>query len=80
VGKIYKPQLRCDAATRLVQQVLQAQLGLANARVQANEGGSRGMRVAVTLPAVDALSAPAVEEVLARFLFETQVSVGEAGR
>lgn len=44
VGKIYKPQLRCDAALRLVTRVLRDQLGLADARVQVSEGGRRGLR------------------------------------
>jgi len=31
VGKIYKPQLRCDAAERLVKQVVHGQMKLGDA-------------------------------------------------
>jgi len=75
VGKIYKPQLRCDAAARLVTRVVCEQMALPQARVQASEGGPRGLRVAVTLPEAARLAVPAVEQALATSLFETQVSV-----
>jgi fatty-acyl-CoA synthase len=73
VGKIYKPQLRCDAATRLVQQVVHEQLGLTEAKVQAGEGGPRGMKVSVSLPEAqhDALSS--VHAALSAHLFEVEV-------
>ena len=73
VGKIYKPQLRCDAAARLVTQVLRSQLGLVDVKVQVSEGGRRGMQVRVQLPAADDVSA--VQQALASYLFEAQVSV-----
>jgi fatty-acyl-CoA synthase len=76
VGKIYKPQLRCDAAARLVTRVVHDQLGLAGARVQVDEGGRRGMRVEVTLPAAHALSVPVVQQTLAAYLFEAEVTAG----
>ena len=76
VGKIYKPQLRCDAAARLLTQVLHEQLGLPGARVQVDEGGRRGMRVHVWLPQAARASVPAVEQAMAAYLFETQVAVG----
>jgi fatty-acyl-CoA synthase len=76
VGKIYKPQLRCDAAARLVTQVVRDQLALPDVRVQVSEGGRRGMRVSVILPEAARFSAPAVEQALATYLFETQVAVG----
>jgi fatty-acyl-CoA synthase len=41
-----------------------------------NEGGRRGMKVSVTLPAADAASVPAVQQALAAYLFETQVAAG----
>jgi len=75
VGKIYKPQLRCDAAARLVARVVREQLALPDARVQVNEGGRRGMRVSVTLPQSARQSVPAVEQALAAYLFEAQVAV-----
>ena len=76
VGKIYKPQLRCDAAQRLVARLVTEQLAIAGARVQVNEGGRRGLRVSVRLPEKARLSAPAVEQALAGFLFEAEVVVG----
>ena len=75
VGKIYKPQLRCDAAARLVRQVVCEQLGLPDAQVNVSEGGRRGMRVSVTLPEAARHAAPAVEQALAAYLFETLVTV-----
>ncbi len=75
VGKIYKPQLRCDAAARLVTGLLRGTLALPNAQVQVTDGGKRGMRVRVTLPEAARASAAAVEQALAAFLFETQVVV-----
>lgn len=50
VGKVYKPQLRCDAAQRLVEQIVRGQLGLGDAKIQVCEGGQRGMMVSVRLP------------------------------
>jgi fatty-acyl-CoA synthase len=76
VGKIYKPQLRCDAAERLVRRVVQQQLGVAGAQVQVREGGRRGMRVIVTLPAASQAAVAAVEQALAGFLFEAEVALG----
>jgi fatty-acyl-CoA synthase len=75
VGKIYKPQLRCDATARLVTRVVCDQLALAGARVRASEGGRRGMIVSVTLPQAARDSAPAVEQALAPYLFEAQITV-----
>lgn len=75
VGKIYKPQLRCDAAARLLMRLVRHELDVADAQVQVSEGGRRGMRVTVTLPETSRLAAPIVEQALARFLFETQVAV-----
>ncbi|MEO8311236.1 MAG: AMP-binding protein [Caldimonas sp.] len=73
VGKIYKPQLRTDAATRLVTRLLRDQLALVDAQVQVSDGGKRGMRVRVTLPAAAAAALPAVERALAGYLFESEV-------
>jgi len=75
VGKIYKPQLRCDAATRLVTRIVHEQLALPQAHVQVSEGGRRGMRVAVTLPEAARLAVPVVEQALAAYLFEALVTV-----
>jgi fatty-acyl-CoA synthase len=75
VGKIYKPQLRCDAARRQVALLLQQQFGLSEAQLQVSEGGRRGLLVQVTLPAAAQLQQPAVEQALAGFLFESQVAL-----
>jgi len=77
VGKIYKPQLRCDAAVRLVTRVVHQELGLPDAQVRASEGGRRGLRISVTLPEAARLSVPVIEQALAAYLFETQVAVDE---
>ncbi|MGZ5276383.1 MAG: AMP-binding protein, partial [Caldimonas sp.] len=50
VGKIYKPQLRCDAASRLLARLVRDELALPEAQIQVSEGGRRGMRVSVILP------------------------------
>lgn len=75
VGKIYKPQLRCDAATRLVSSVVQGEFGYADAQVTVQDGGKRGLRVSVSLPPVAHAAAPAIEQALAAYLFETTVSL-----
>ena len=48
-------------------------LALPDARVHVQEGGRRGMRVRVTLPAAAVGSVPAVERELAGYLFEAEV-------
>jgi fatty-acyl-CoA synthase len=75
VGKIYKPQLRCDAAARLVTRVVRDQLALPDAQVRVSEGGRRGMRVSVTLPQAARHSVPTVEQALAAYLFEAQITL-----
>lgn len=79
VGKIYRPQLRCDAAARLVTRLVREQLALPDAQVQASEGGRRGMRVRVTLPGSARMSVPRVEKALEGYLFEAQVVADESG-
>jgi len=75
VGKIYKPQLRRDAATELVTEVIRDQLALPDARVEVIVGGPRGIRVVVTVPEAQAHSVATVEQALAAYLFESVVSV-----
>lgn len=75
VGKIYKPQLRCDAAARLVVRVVREQCGVADAQVQASEGGRRGLRISVVVPDAARSLVPIVEDALAGYLFETAVAV-----
>jgi len=79
VGKIFKPQLRCDAATRLVTQLVHDELGLAAARVEAREGGPRGMTVSVYLPATDSGSVARVQQALRKYLFEVEVVATSGG-
>ena len=74
VGKIYKPTLRCDAAARLVTRILQEELGIDGAEVQATEGGSRGLKVSVRLPVHDASVVHCARDALGAFLFEAAVS------
>jgi len=75
VGKIYKPTLRCLAASTVVQELLRGPLGLPAAQVDVREGGRRGLRVSVMLDSSDGAQAPAVEQALAGFLFESEVGV-----
>ncbi len=75
VGKIYKPQLRLDATQRLLAELVHGKLGLAQARIEVAEGGKRGMRVTVTLPAAHADAVLQVQQALAGFVFESVVAV-----
>lgn len=76
VGKIFKPILRCDAAKQKVMDLVQNELEIANAQVEAVAGGTRGMRVTVTIPEDDRSSVAKLETALASFLFEAKISVG----
>jgi acyl-CoA synthetase (AMP-forming)/AMP-acid ligase II len=75
VGKIFKPELRCDAAARLVSAVLREQHRLPDAQVQVSAGGPRGLIVSVTLPTTAQAAMPAVTQALAGYLFEARVTV-----
>jgi fatty-acyl-CoA synthase len=75
VGKIFKPQLRCDAAARLVSAVLCDRHRLPDAQVQVSAGGSRGLIVSVSLPATASAELPAVIAALSGYLFEARVVV-----
>ncbi len=75
VGKIFKPELRCDAAARLVRGVLREQHQLPDAQVQVSAGGPRGLVVHVILPAPAAAALPAVTQALASYLFEARVEI-----
>jgi fatty-acyl-CoA synthase len=76
VGKIYKPQLRCDAATRLVTRIVREELGFGTADVQVTEGGPRGMKVRVRLPAPHDTATAQVQAALGAFLFEVEIANG----
>jgi fatty-acyl-CoA synthase len=73
VGKIFKPQLRCDAAARVAARVVREQCGVTDAHVQVSDGGRRGLRVRVAVPQAAASAAPGIEQALSKFLFETQI-------
>jgi fatty-acyl-CoA synthase len=75
VGKIYKPQLRCDAAVRAVRALLAERFALDSAHVEAHHGGVRGLRIAVRLPHQRREIAAPVEQALAAYLFESDVRV-----
>ncbi len=75
VGKIFKPELRCDAAARMVSSLLRTQLNLPEAQVQVSTGGTRGMCVSVTLPESARLAVAVVEQALDAYLFEARVGV-----
>jgi len=55
---------------------LENEFGIANAHVEVVAGGSRGMRVNITLSKGDRSSVTKLETALAAFLFEAQVKVG----
>ena len=74
MGKIYKPQLRCDAAARLVTRVVHEQLALPRCA-----GAGERRRPARHAGDGDAarasrLSVPVVEQALAAYLFAAQVT------
>ena len=75
VGKIFKPSLRCDAAKQRVMELLQDELKVANPLVEVVAGGSRGMRVTVTLSKSQQSSVAELERALSAFLFEAKVQV-----
>lgn len=56
--------------------LLRDTLALEGAQVEVSEGGRRGMRVRVTLPASAAAMVAAVERELAGYLFESEVGKG----
>jgi fatty-acyl-CoA synthase len=73
VGKIFKPELRANAAKRLVDQILAETFDVAGATVAATPGGKRGMLVEVTLPADMAWKKEQVEKALEGYVFEARV-------
>jgi fatty-acyl-CoA synthase len=75
VGKIFKPELRCTAATRMVTQLLEVQFQFADAHVHVSTGGPRGMRVSVSLPQSYSSAVDAVQQALDAFVFESHVHV-----
>jgi len=79
VGKIFKPDLRVDAARRLVEELLREGLGdrlEAPLPVEVSLGGPRGMQVVVTV--LDDETAHEVDRLLSSHLFETVAVVRPA--
>lgn len=74
VGKIYKPRLRIQATEWRVMQLIQSEMAIREARIEASAAG-RGMRVSVRLPAAHRTALAAVEQALAAYLFESEVAV-----
>ncbi len=77
IGKIFKPALRLDAARHLVKDVLLNAAGLHDVAVDVHEGGPRGLRVTISLTEAQKLSADAVREAFAGFVFETIVDLSK---
>jgi fatty-acyl-CoA synthase len=75
VGKIFKPTLRCQAARQMVSDLLADGHGLAGAEVTVETGGSRGLRVTVTLPGDRRDAQGDLEAALGAFQFEALVRV-----
>ena len=74
VGKIFKPQLREDAARRLIIQAVAETIGSMDARIVVALGGRRGMNVDVVLPDACAVKQSEVENVLEGYNFDCTVS------
>jgi fatty-acyl-CoA synthase len=75
VGKIYKPELRCDVAHKVITALVCDHHKLADAHVEVTVGGARGLRVTVVLPETARSKMPAINDALASFLFEAKVIV-----
>jgi fatty-acyl-CoA synthase len=73
VGKIYKPDLRVDAARRLVSDIVADAIGSNDAAIAVSLGGKRGMTVEVTLPPAQISAREKVSEALDGYVFEVQV-------
>jgi fatty-acyl-CoA synthase len=73
VGKIFKPQLRCDAVRRVVVEEIVKAVGVDIAQVDVATGGKRGIDVTVTLPAEHAAKRSAAETALEGYLFDYKV-------
>jgi acyl-CoA synthetase (AMP-forming)/AMP-acid ligase II len=76
VGKLFKPDLRIDAARRMVESLLAERMGArlgAPPPVDVSLGGTHGMRVIVTVP--DDELASEIEPLLSAHLFEAAVVV-----
>ena len=75
VGKIFKPSLRCQAIKFVIQELLDNEFKLHNAKIDVVSGGPRGMCVTVILSNEDETSAPDIVKALEAYLFETKVQI-----
>jgi fatty-acyl-CoA synthase len=73
VGKIFKPQLRCDAVQRVVRQEIVNAAGIDDFTVDVVAGGKRGMDVTVTLPVEHSAKRSAAAAALEGYLFDYKV-------
>jgi fatty-acyl-CoA synthase len=73
VGKIFKPELRNDAARRLVADEVAKAIGAGDVAVDVAAGGKRGMDVIVKLPAQHASKRQAAEAALEGYVFDYKV-------
>jgi fatty-acyl-CoA synthase len=73
VGKIFKPQLRCDAVQRVVKQEIVNAAGIDDFTVDVVAGGKRGIDVTVTLPAEHLAKRSAAATALEGYLFDYKV-------
>ncbi len=73
VGKIFKPQLRCDAVQRVVRQEIVNAAGIDDFTVDVAAGGKRGMDVTVTLPVEHSAKRSAAAAALEGYLFDYKV-------
>ncbi|MCW7537716.1 AMP-binding protein [Aquabacterium sp. A7-Y] len=79
VGKVYKPELRCDAARRVLSELLADSLRdwqlTEQPGLQVSAGGAQGMEVTVLLRHDDPPLVQAVAAALEGFLFEYRIAV-----
>lgn len=73
VGKVFKPQLRSDAARRLLREQLATLLDPGEVEIDVVMGGTRGMEVMIGLPPEHAERRAEVEKLLEGYLFNFKV-------
>lgn len=73
VGKVFKPQLRSDAARRLLREQLATLLDPDEVEIDVVMGGTRGMEVTIGLPPEHAERRAEVEKLLEGYLFNFKV-------
>jgi len=75
VGKVFKPQLRADAASRMVREQLETLFAADAAAIGIDVvmGGKRGMDITIELPPEQAARRAEVEKLLEGYLFDFRV-------